>query len=81
MKSVYTAHTKKRKKPMVMPPPAWAKQLDEDPDQGAEEDKNFHAHQPASSAAPALGKGRGGVLDPHGWYSVSGFSKLVQARG
>ena len=45
--------------PLDMPPPAWAKHLDEGPDQGAEEDKNFHAHQLALSAAPALGKGCG----------------------
>ena len=53
--------------PMVMPPPMCAEQLDQEPDQGTEEDEDFHSHQPALGAALALGKGRGGVLDPHGF--------------
>ena len=56
--------------PMVIAPPACAKQLDEDPDQVAEEDEDLHAHKTALSAAPALGKDCGGVLDPHGSSSL-----------
>ena len=70
--------------PMVMPPPMCAEQLDQEPDQGTEEDEDFHSHQPALGGAPALGKGRGGVLDPHGFSGVCRLSKVrtrVLARG
>ena len=66
--------------PMVMPPPTCAEQLDEEPDQGTEEDEDFHSHQPALGAALALGKGRGGVLDPHGFSGAVIQSSSQSAR-
>ena len=69
--------------PMTMPPPAWAKQLDEDLDQGAEEDEDFHAQQPAFVLPQLWAKVVVEFLNPMAPTVFAGYPKFepVHARG